>query len=124
MNDLDARYEPDGSWRPAALALVEALKQRGLNAQVYGRGAVRASNPIGEPDPDYPRGALMHPGMQQEVLCRHHEGVLWWLWVWSGPTRQSRPELEPLCPVAETDRAAEQIVRVLDVPFADSPDGS
>ncbi|MER6815981.1 hypothetical protein ABT299_42505 [Spirillospora sp. NPDC000708] len=113
----------DTAWRPAALALVDALKLRGLDAQVYGHGAVRASNPAGEPVPDDPCGALMHPGMRQEVLCRRHEGVLWWLWVWAGPTRQSPPELEPLCPLLETDTAANLIARVLAVPFASPPDG-
>lgn len=123
MNVVSLRPLQDTAWRPAALALVEALKRRGLDAQVYGHGAVRASNPAGEPDPDDPRGALMHPGMQQEVLCRRHEGVLWWLWVWAGPTRQSPPELEPLCPLLETDTAADRIARVLAVPFTSSPDG-
>ncbi|MBO2459341.1 hypothetical protein [Actinomadura violacea] len=120
MNDLDPQCAPDGSWRTAALALVKALKGRGLDVQVYEHGAVRVSNPAGEPDPEDPRGGLMHPGMRQEVLCRHHEGALWWLWVWTGPTRQSPPELEPLCPAAETDRAAERIARVLAVPFSGS----
>ncbi|MFB4298175.1 hypothetical protein [Actinomadura sp. NTSP31] len=113
----------DTAWRPAALGLVDALKQRGLEAVVWGHGAVRVSNPAGEPDPDDPCGALMHPGMRQEVLCRRHDGNLWWLWVWSGPTRQSPPELEPLCPLLDTDTTADRITRVLAVPFAGSPDG-
>ncbi|MWA00081.1 hypothetical protein F8568_006765 [Actinomadura sp. LD22] len=124
MNDLDTRHEPDGSWRIAALALVEALGRRGLDARLCGHGVVRASNPAGEPDPDDPFGALMHPGLRQEVLCHRRDGALWWLWVWTGPTRQSPPELEPLCPAAETDKAAERIARVLAVPFTDSSGGS
>ncbi|MDL4815992.1 hypothetical protein [Actinomadura opuntiae] len=120
MNDADAKYE-ESSWRAAALALVDALERRGLDAHVHGIGAVRVSNPAGDPDPNDPRGALMHPGMRQEMVCRHHEGALWWLWVWSGPTRQSPPELEPLCPLLDTDTAAERIARVLAVPFAGSP---
>ncbi|GAA2119625.1 hypothetical protein [Actinomadura napierensis] len=113
----------DTAWRPAALALVEALKRRGLEAVVWGHGAVRVSNPAGEPDPDDPRGALMHPGMRQEVLCRRHQGDLWWLWVWPGPTRKSPSDLEPLCPLLETEKAADRIARVLAVPFIGSPDG-
>lgn len=63
----------------------------------------------------------MSPGLRQEVACRPGEaGVLWWFWVWSGPTRQSPPEYEPLCPADQVERAAEWIARVLAVPFADS----
>ncbi|GAA2129294.1 hypothetical protein [Actinomadura napierensis] len=120
MNDSDTQYE-EGSWRAVALALVNALERRGLEAQVHGHRAVRVSNPAGEPDPDDPCGALMHPGMRQEVVCRSHDGALWWWWAWAGPTRQSPPELELLCPLLETDTAAERIARVLAVPFADSP---
>ncbi|WP_344409246.1 hypothetical protein, partial [Actinomadura nitritigenes] len=109
---------PPGSqreWRDAALALVAALDQRGLVASPYGHGAVRATNPDGEPDPDNPLGQLMHPGMRQEVRCRPYgpAGELWWHWVWSGPTRDAEPELEPLCPLWEADVAADRIHRVL-----------
>jgi len=38
---------------------------------------------------------------------------LWWHWVWSGPSRGSEPELEPLCPLWETELAADRIGRVL-----------
>lgn len=112
---------PDSAWRPAALALVEALTGHGLVAQVWGHGAVRARNPAGEPDGDDPRGQMLAPGLQQEVLCRRRDGELWWWWVWSGPSRKSPPELEPLCPVTETATAADRIARVLAVPFAGTP---
>ncbi|MFG2091172.1 hypothetical protein [Spirillospora sp. NPDC048824] len=106
------------SWRASALALVAALEARGLVAEVWGHGAVRARNPAGEPDPDDPRGQGFAPGLRQEVLCRPRDGGLWWLWVWSGVTRSSPVELEPLCPIEETTMAADRIARVLAVPFA------
>ncbi|MFB4308738.1 hypothetical protein [Actinomadura sp. GTD37] len=112
---------PDSAWRPAALALVEALTGRGLVAQVWGHGAVRVRNPAGEPDTDDLRGQAFAPGLRQEVVCRRHDGELWWWWVWSGSSRKSPPELEPLCPVADTTTAADRIARVLAVPFASSP---
>ncbi|MEV5825220.1 hypothetical protein AB0L25_06575 [Spirillospora sp. NPDC052242] len=110
-------------WRPAALALVHALTARDLVAQVWGHGAVRAENPAGEPEDGNPQGQLMHPGLRQEVVCRDRNGVLWWWWVWSGPTRQSPNELEPLCPITDAQTAADRLARVLAVPFAGSPDG-
>ena len=114
---------PDSAWRPAALALVEALTGHGLVAQMQEGGVVRVRNPAGEPDTDDPRGQALAPGLRQEVLCRRREGVLWWWWVWAGPTRTSPPELEPLCPATAPDTAADRIARVLAVPFAGSPNG-
>ena len=116
-----SRVASDGPWRSAALALVAALEARGLEADVWGHGAVRARNPAGEPEADDPRGQAFAPGLRQEVLCRPREGVLWWLWVWSGPTRTSPPDLEPLCPVTEVATAADRIARVLAVPIASAP---
>ncbi|GAA0562715.1 hypothetical protein GCM10009546_26170 [Actinomadura livida] len=113
-----ARVALGESWRSGALALVDALEARGLVAEVWGHGAVRVRNPAGEPDTDDPQGQVFAPGLRQEVLCRPREGVLWWLWVWSGPTPSSPVELEPLCPVADTATAADRIARVLAVPFA------
>jgi hypothetical protein len=84
-------------------------------------GAVRVWNPAGEADPNDRRGQLMSPGLRQEVQCgRRADGGLWWFWVWSGPTRKSPPDLEPLCPIDETEKAADRIVKVLAVPFADA----
>ena len=116
-----ARVALGESWRQAALALVEALRARGLVAEVWGHGAVRVRNPAGEPDSDDPRGQAFAPGLRQEVLCRPRGGVLWWWWVWSGVTRSSPPDLEPLCPVTEVTLAADRIARVLAVPFAGAP---
>ncbi|QXJ20944.1 hypothetical protein AGRA3207_001744 [Actinomadura graeca] len=117
-----SRAAVDGAWRPAAKALVAELERRGLVAEVMGHGAVRVRNPAGEPDPDDPRGQAFAPGLRQEVVCRRLDGVSWW-WVWSGPTRNSPPELEPLCPIANAAVAVERITRVLAVPFAGSPGG-
>ncbi|TYB49323.1 hypothetical protein [Actinomadura chibensis] len=80
-----------------------------------------AMNPDGEPAPDDPQGQMMSPGLRQEVRCRPHgpDGDLWWHWVWSGPTRNAEPELEPLCPLREPERAAERIGRVLALEGAD-----
>ncbi|TYB41102.1 hypothetical protein [Actinomadura chibensis] len=114
----------DRAWRSSALALVGALEARGLVAEVWGHGAVRARNPAGEPDADSPSqqgGQVMGPALGQEVVCRHREGVLWWWWVWPGLTRQCPPDLEPLCPVTDPEAAADRIARVVAVPFANSP---
>ncbi len=56
--------------------------------------------------PDNPLGQVMSPGLRQEIRCRPHgpDGALWWHWVWTGPTRKSEPELEPLCPVGHRAR--------------------
>lgn len=114
----DARPRPPSSqreWRDAALALIAALDSRGLTAQAWGHGAVMAVNPAGEPAPDNPLGQAMSPGLRQEVRCRPHgpDRELWWHWTWSGPTRQSEPELEPLCPLWDTEHAADRVGRVL-----------
>lgn len=114
----DAHPHPPSSqreWRDAALALIAALDQRGLTARAWGHGAVMAVNPQGEPAPDNPLGQVMSPGLRQEVRCRPHgpDRALWWHWVWSGPTRKSEPELEPLCPLWDSEHAADRIRRVL-----------
>ncbi|MCP2337189.1 hypothetical protein [Actinomadura rupiterrae] len=110
------------AWAPAARALVVELLARGLVAKVRGHGAVWARNPAGEPAPDDLVGAAMSPGLSQEVWCRPRwpERDLWWWWAWAGPSREDPAELEPLCPVAESVRAAEVIARVLAVPFTDA----
>ncbi|GAA2456919.1 hypothetical protein GCM10010191_90580 [Actinomadura vinacea] len=112
---------PDGAWYPAARALTTRLKASGLAVVVLGYGAVRVWNPAGAPDPDDKRGQLMSHGLQQEVRCgRRADGRLWWFWVWSGPTRDAPPELEPLCPLEDVEMAAGLIVKVLAVPFAEA----
>ncbi|WP_147339743.1 hypothetical protein [Actinomadura spongiicola] len=80
-----------------------------------------ASNPAGEPAPGNALGQIMSPGLRQEVRCRAHgpDHAPWWYWVWSGPSRDSEPELEPLCPLWDTDRAADSLQRVLALIEAD-----
>lgn len=41
------------------------------------------------------------------------DGRLMWFWQWSGPTRESPPEYEPLGPADDIGHAAEMIARVL-----------
>ncbi|WP_157429955.1 hypothetical protein [Actinomadura oligospora] len=111
------------AWAPAARALVAELEARGLTARVLSHGAVWVRNPAGDPASDDRLGALMSPGLNQEVWCRpngDHVG-LWWWWAWAAPARNEPPDLEPLCPVDEPKRAADAIARVLAVPFADAP---
>ncbi|MFC5752177.1 hypothetical protein [Actinomadura rugatobispora] len=115
---------PRPAWQVAALALVAALEGRGLVAEAWGHGVVRARNPAGDPDTDDPRGQALSPRLQQEVVCRPLGGSLWWLWAWSGAERNSPAELEPLCPVSEVETAAERIARVLAVPFVEGTDGA
>ncbi|WP_131939446.1 hypothetical protein [Actinomadura bangladeshensis] len=110
-----------GAWRPAALGLVAELERLGLVAEVRGSGLVRVHNPAGGPDPDDPQGQAFAPGLGQEVVCRRRDGVLWWDWVWPGPSCTSPPELEPLCPVADVVTAVTRIARVVAVPFVGSP---
>lgn len=115
----DTHPRPPGGnpreWRDAALALIAALDQRGLTAKPWGHAAVMAVNLAGEPAPDNALGQALSPGLRQEVRCHPHtpDHELWWHWVWSGPTRGSEPELEPLCPLWETELAADRIGRVL-----------
>ncbi|PKK12521.1 hypothetical protein [Thermomonospora sp. CIF 1] len=110
--------------RPVAelvTALVSALEARGLVGAVYRGGVVRVLNPAGEPDGGDPCG-LMSPGLRQEVRCLRNpdDGALWWYWAWAGPTRQSPPDLEPLCPAADVETAADRIAKVLAVSSGDA----
>ncbi|WP_344949008.1 hypothetical protein [Actinomadura miaoliensis] len=117
----------DSQWRPLAervttvsTALVSALEARGLIGRVLALGVVLAINPAGDPEDGDPRTRVMSPGLRQEVRCHRNprDGVLWWYWAWAGPTRQSPPDLEPLCPAADAELAAERIAKVLEVPFS------
>lgn len=122
-----SRFQPkgggavnDATGHRLVSALVEELQARGLVAAVYRGGVVRVLNPAAEPDGSTPY-ARVSPGLRQEVRCLPNPddgGVLWWYWAWAGPTRQSPPDLEPLCPATETARAADRIAKVLEVPFA------
>jgi hypothetical protein len=103
-------------WRSASLALAGEVETRGLTARVCLDGVVHIRNPAGQPDTNDPIGGALSPGLQQKVACRTLGGELWWLWAWSGAERDAAAELEPLCPVAEVQRAADRIAHVLAVP--------
>ncbi|GAA2162088.1 hypothetical protein [Actinomadura napierensis] len=119
MADSFNRRRRAPSWREPALALVAALEGRGLVATVAGHGAVRAENPAGQPEKDDPRGRALGPGLRQEVRCRHQDdGSLWWFWVWWAASGEAEPDTEPLCPIADTETAADRIARVLAAPYA------
>ncbi|MEV5748037.1 hypothetical protein AB0L00_09480 [Actinoallomurus sp. NPDC052308] len=94
--------------------LADALTARGLRARV-GQGArVLASNPAGEPPDDDHRAKVLSPGLRQTVVCGvGRDGRLMWFWQWSGPTRESPPEYEPLCAADDISHAADRIAYVL-----------
>ncbi|MBX6767763.1 MAG: hypothetical protein IRY90_11535 [Actinomadura rubrobrunea] len=123
---VDSRPVDGSERRPMAervAALVTALNARGLVGKAYQGGAVLAVNPAGEPDGGDLRGRAMSPGLRQEVRCLRNPrdgGRLWWYWAWAGPTRQSPADLEPLCPAADAEMAADWIAKVLAVPSADA----
>ncbi|GAA4634143.1 hypothetical protein GCM10023196_074510 [Actinoallomurus vinaceus] len=94
--------------------LADALTARGLRARVTRGAWVLASNPAGDP-PDSDRHAkAINPGLRQTVMCgTGGDGRLMWFWQWSGPTRESPPEYEPLCAADDIAQAADKIARVL-----------
>ncbi|GLZ12554.1 hypothetical protein Acsp04_27890 [Actinomadura sp. NBRC 104425] len=129
MNEVtNSQPVDDSDTRPLAervtamsSALVSALDARGLVGRVLALGVVLTINPAGDPEGDDPRTRVMSPGLRQEVRCLPNPddgGVLWWYWAWAGPTRQSPPDLEPLCPAADAALAADRIAKVLEVPSA------
>jgi hypothetical protein len=100
--------------------LADALTARGLHARVARGARVLASNPAGDPPDGDHRAAALSPGLRQTVVCgADRDGRLLWFWQWSGPTRESPPEYEPLCPADDISHAADRIARVLRV--ADGP---
>ncbi|MFD0900570.1 hypothetical protein [Actinomadura sediminis] len=106
----------DGEGHSAALALAKEVQARNLEVVAVRAGSVRVRNPAGEPDQDDPQGQAFSPGLRQEVVSRlWTDGVLWWFWVWSGPTRNSCAELEPLCPADDVVTAADRLAKVLAV---------
>jgi hypothetical protein len=120
----DRALPSEQQWKGASLALVGALERRWLIARVRDQGAVWVRNPAGDPDSDNPRSKALSPRLQQEVVCRLLDGSPWWLWAWSGSGRNSPADLEPLCPAADVDTAADRIAHVLAVPFGDGADGA
>lgn len=114
--------ERDGTvakYRTAIKALVTELKRRELVSRIGDSGDVLVINQAAEPDQGNPHARLLSPGFRQQVVCRPHGpgGELWWFWAWPGVTRDSPPELEPLCAAAETETAAARIAHVLALSF-------
>ena len=94
-------------------ALSRALVARKLEVHTQAGARVRAKNAATAGSG--PAGEALNPGLSQTVECSTAEadGRLWWWWLWSGPTRDAPPELAPLGPADEIDRAAARIARVL-----------
>lgn len=84
------------------LTLAPLLMRAGLHVTMNSAGVVEARNP---------RDARM----RQPLVLREHQGILWWWWVWSGPTRDAPPECEPMVSVDDVGEAARRIVNVLTV---------
>jgi hypothetical protein len=96
--------------------LATALAARGLRARVSRGAWVLASNPAGDPPDGDHHAKALNPGLRQTVMCgADGDGRLLWFWQWSGPTRESPPEYEPLCAAEDISQAAEKIARVLRV---------
>jgi hypothetical protein len=69
---------------------------------------------------DGPEGRAMSPGLGQKVLIRNEEGRgLTWCWVWPSLRSAERgvptppPEIEPMCPAEQIERAADLITNVV-----------
>jgi hypothetical protein len=102
-------------------ALAAALAEQRLNVS-QGLSVLLAANPAASADD--PRGQAMSPGLRQQVAClRRDDGRSrwWWFWTWPGPTADSPPDLEPLCPAEDIGTAAQAIARVLAVPGGKPP---
>jgi hypothetical protein len=99
--------------------LVAALTRRGLKVAAK-LPALTVRNPaVAGQDP---RGALLSPGLSQQILIHPYEGRgLTWCWLWPGERPAERgaptpaPEVEPMCPAAEIERAASLIANVVSV---------
>ena len=97
--------------------LATALAARGLRARVSRGTWVLASNPAGDPPDGDHDAKVLNPGLRQTVMCgADGDGRLMWFWQWSGPTRESPPEYEPLCAADDIAQAADKIARVLRIP--------
>ena len=112
----------DIEWRARADELIALLQARGLTAVLGRHHAVLAHNLGSEQDTEDLGRHPGNPGLRQEVRAiRRNDGTLWWSWAWSGASRQDPPELEPLCPIDQTRKAADRITAVLAVRFTAAP---
>ncbi|MGH3843247.1 MAG: hypothetical protein ACRDS0_17645 [Pseudonocardiaceae bacterium] len=94
-------------------ALVVALAQRGLAAELVGIMMVQARNSAVDPRGDALR-ASMSPGLRRMVICRPDDADrLSWFWVRSGPTRDTPSKLEYLGPAGRIGDAADRIASEL-----------
>lgn len=88
--------------RTAAARLAPLLIRRDLRVTVGRLGVVEVCNPL-------------ESRMRQPIVLREHQGGLWWWWLWSGPTRDAPPELEPMVHADDVEEAARRIANVLSV---------
>jgi hypothetical protein len=94
-------------------SLARALRELGLAVVREKPNSLLVSNPALERADSW-----AYTMLRQEVTCGRREDrdtELWWFWVWPGLTRDSHPELAPLCPAASVERAVVAIARVLAV---------
>lgn len=97
-----------------ARQLAPLLERHGLTVSVRRDGTIDVRNPAGYVAAD-PRALALHPGLEQRVTVWERAGELWWCWLWTGPTRDAPPEVEPMVPVGYVDEAARRILNVLRV---------
>jgi hypothetical protein len=97
--------------------LAAALGARGL--EVAGKlPALTVRNPAVAGQDPY--GKAMTPGLSQDILLHLDESRGWtWCWVWPAFRSAERdvptpdPEVEPICPAADIDFAADRIAGVV-----------
>ena len=82
------------------LELAPLLIRAALSVTVGSNGIVEVRNP-------------RDTRMKQPLVLREHQNAVYWHWVWSGPTPDAPPELEPMVPAGDVDEAARRIVNVL-----------
>lgn len=94
-------------------ALADELSEQGLEVVILRGGLLAVKNPA-ECSEEASVATKMSNSLSQTVACRRGaDGRLWWYWVWSGPTRDSAPDFEPLCPAEQVALAAARVARVL-----------
>ncbi|MCO6009334.1 hypothetical protein NE236_30620 [Actinoallomurus purpureus] len=88
--------------KTATLRLAPLLIRQGLNITISREGTVEVRNP-------------RDSRMRQFLVLREHQGALVWHWVWSGPSRDAPPELEPMVAADDVEEAARRIITVLSI---------